>query len=437
MKRTVAPISQASLVAVTGSQRPYIYDLPLLLSLPDGFEYRFRYHRVWISGDVEKDPAGSLVGQPLVLIFHSQERKRLLPLRRCSVVAVDYLGPLVFVRFAVGPFVRVSREVILAKIGSRERETENARLDKVGRELIGAESYDLSKELPRGVYFRRAAKAVEGLEWVDSSDADTKEASLAWAALASLLMDEKALTHIPMFQLLGFQGKDGEFQPPKAIRGLFAASQGAPKGFRIVEGERYRLRILEWCETIKGPSRLARIVAAAAPHVLALEGSSNLVVGGYDVLEFSFRARRPGYTELSIGLETVQGSASTPTEKESGAGTDIEAGSAAAGPPQLTSHGPGARSEQLQSESGERPPWPVIYSARVPVMVKHNWPRIVLLGWVGVAGGVIYLILPGKLWELLGLLMMFTTLGEYLERFVKFSGEMRELASSRQTLQPK
>src|SRR5437016_1081937 len=99
------------LVAVTGSQPPYIYDLPVLLSLPNGFECRFRYHQAWVSSDVLDEIAstpGVAVRRPLILLFHSQEQKRLLPLRSCSVTGIDRLGPLVFIRFAVGPFVRVS-----------------------------------------------------------------------------------------------------------------------------------------------------------------------------------------------------------------------------------------------------------------------------------------------------------------------------------------
>src|SRR6266513_572101 len=101
----IAPVTP--LVAVTGSQAPYIYDLPLLLSLPDGFEFRFRYHQIWVSNDVLREvdcTPQNMLRQPLIIVFHSQEQKRLLPLRRCTIVGIDKLGPLVFLRFALGPF---------------------------------------------------------------------------------------------------------------------------------------------------------------------------------------------------------------------------------------------------------------------------------------------------------------------------------------------
>ncbi len=85
-----APVTP--LVAVTGSQPPYIYDLPLLLSLPDGFEFRFRYHQIWVSNDVLREMEGTpdyLLRRPLIVMFHSQEQKRLLPLRSCKVIGME------------------------------------------------------------------------------------------------------------------------------------------------------------------------------------------------------------------------------------------------------------------------------------------------------------------------------------------------------------
>ena len=40
------------LIAVTGSEQPYIFDLPHLLSLPEGFQSRFRYRPKWVASDL-------------------------------------------------------------------------------------------------------------------------------------------------------------------------------------------------------------------------------------------------------------------------------------------------------------------------------------------------------------------------------------------------
>src|SRR5258707_11412118 len=118
--------SSNPLVAVTGSQRPYIYDLPLLLSLPNGFEYRFRYQPIWVSDEINDAISSSskradLVGRDLIIVFHSQEQQRLIPVRKCSLISIDDFGAFVFLRFVVGPFAKVTREAILAKPDSPER----------------------------------------------------------------------------------------------------------------------------------------------------------------------------------------------------------------------------------------------------------------------------------------------------------------------------
>ena len=68
------------LVAVTGSQQPYIFDLPHLLSLPEGFEFRFRYRPKWIEPEllarIRSGPE-AFSERTLIVVFHSQEMKRL------------------------------------------------------------------------------------------------------------------------------------------------------------------------------------------------------------------------------------------------------------------------------------------------------------------------------------------------------------------------
>ena len=398
-------------VAVTGSQPPYVYDLPWLLSLPSGFEFRFRYHQVWVSDDVLskiKSTPNDALHRPVVIVFHSQEQKRLLPVRVGSVIAVDKLGPLVFLRFAVGPFVHVSPTVVLAKAGSAEREAESNRLSDQARRLLALEKHDLATPLPKGSYLSLAARN-EDIGWSKVNDSDVRDVSASWAAVAALLMSEQRLFQIPMFHLLGFQEFDGVFRSPTdlgrlpSIGGL-TGSTPRRRGFRLVDGKRYRLRILEWCETIKGATRLAKLAVEAAPQVLSLEGSSNMVVGGYDVLEFMFKAARPGYTELSVGVAALDDDA----------------------PPVKGTQERQPEKGQLEVGLPESRTWPMIYTAQVPVEVRHNWWRVAALVSSGGLGAFIYTSLHGKLWELAGLLILFTTLGTLLEGFLKFSSEVRD-----------
>lgn len=390
------PVPITPLVAVTGSQPPYIYDLPWLLSLPDGFEFRFRYHEGWVSNDVlgeMRSRPDHPLRRPLIVVFHSQERKRLLPVRRCRVLAIEKMGPVVFLRFAVGPFVDVSPTVLLAKLDSHERKTESDRLSNLGRQLLGLHDFDLGNRLPSRQYLSLASTETQP-KYVTIDGSDAQAVATSWAALAALLMNEDHLFQIPMFHLLGFQELSGGFKHPKELGRLYTLggiTGGTParKGFRLVAGKRYRLRVLEWCETIKGSVRPAKLVVNAPPELLSLEGSSNLVVGGYDVLEFLFKAVRPGYTEISAGVASQDEHPAQKAESESRA-------------------------------------WPMVYIAQVPVEVRHNWVRVGTLVGLGAIGAFLYTSLPGKIWELTGLLILFTTLGGLLEGFVRFSSEIRD-----------
>lgn len=268
---------QMPLVAVTGSQRPYIFDLPQLLSLPDGFEFRFRYHRIWVADDLEQELASlrnrkgikpsrtMLAGETLFLVFHSQEQKRLAPVRRCTVIGIEPFGPMVFVRFRVGPVVRVSGEVVAAASSDASRVSENARLNDQATKMLGLTDYDLSQPLPRGSYLRRSTvPSVEG-EWANVPAGRVMDEVEAWASVAALLQREPQLHQVPFFRLIGFQQKDGEHRDPEDISRSFTVSTENTKGFKLIEGERYRLRLLEWCETIRGAGPGA-VVTAIVPQ---------------------------------------------------------------------------------------------------------------------------------------------------------------------------
>lgn len=445
------------LVAVTGSRAPYIYDLPQLLSLPDGFEFRFRYFPVWVADELtsklqsyraERDlqlRQKVFAGEPLVLLFHSQELKRLLPLRLCTIISLEGVGPLVFLRFRLGPLAHVSEDVIAADPPEVARASESDRLNRDAVSWLGLGAHDLSTPLPKGMYLRRAAAAPPPVYWVSIRATDTETDAAAWAAMAALLQGEPQLKRIPLFKLIGFQRKDGSYRKPVEIKRTFTVSPENTKGFKLTEGERYRLRVLEWCETIRGGDPGAAVSATVPAGLVSLEGSSNLVVGKYDVLEFTCMARKPGYGELAIRVAAPSqprpGTRASPTAKGARAqsgrrdtGGDSPA-SAVMEPEEMSRQKPSAI-----SPNGE--PWPYIYAARLPIHVTHNWRRLLVLLSVGALGIVLYvwspdipllvsgLRVPRQVVQLVGLVMMFVALGEYLERFVKFSGDVKDFPLS-------
>src|SRR5258708_37774647 len=85
------------LVAITSSVTPYIYDLPQLMSLPSGFEFRFRYRPLWIEERVLQRPSDFVMGT-ITILFHSLDRKCLIPMRRGIVTNIETIGPFVYVQ---------------------------------------------------------------------------------------------------------------------------------------------------------------------------------------------------------------------------------------------------------------------------------------------------------------------------------------------------
>jgi hypothetical protein len=435
-------------VAVTGSRRPYIFDLPQLLSLPENFEFRFRYRYEWVASELKTEldrhigrrrwwfRKPCLAGHSLLVVFHSQDSKRLLPLRRCTIVAAELLGPMVFIRFRVGPFVAVSAQAIPEppKIPPtpptpRPREEESQRLTEQGVALLELAGHDLRDPLPTGHYLRRASRDLPTDFWTQTSKHADREA-LSWAAVAALLQSELNLKRVPLFRLMGFQRRGGTFLATKNVTPWWTLPSNRVRGFRLTEGKRYRLRLLEWCETIPTGEPGIPANVAVSPERLSLEGSSNLIVGKYDVLEFSCLAGRPGFGELAIRAE--------PTEGMSSVGSK-----AGAAKKDRQEPAPGAPSVERGELSGSHDagdtsrPWPYVFAARVPIRVSHSLRRVGIMGAVGAVGLYLYLWTPSRTLpnalpikaaaQLAGLLMMFTALGEYLHRFAEFTGKLKDI----------
>jgi len=171
------------LVAVTGSDKPYLYDLPHLLSLPVGFEFRFRYRCKWVEDNLLQklqEDKDVLEKSKVVILFHSRRLGRLLVLRKAEVITVERFEDIVFLRLKLG-------EIPDASLNDGER---------VGRKALGLdEGVDLNKGLQPGFYFRE-----NQLSACSYSAAFQGEACKNWVALVRTLQEEPYLDGVPMFQ---------------------------------------------------------------------------------------------------------------------------------------------------------------------------------------------------------------------------------------------
>lgn len=412
------PGFNAPLLAVTGSQRPYIFDLPHLISLPTGFEFRFRYRHRWVEKALVQSILTNdddLVGREIVILFHSRDSKRIIPIRRGIILGVESIGPMIFLKFRVGEFVKVYLDIVSnSDPKSGTMETAVNKLSTLAGELLGRIETmgpvpDLSKPLPHGCYLRWAQKPLLTEEWDDGKPA------AAWAKIAAVLQGEPSLRGIPLFYLVGFRTEAGAEVNSAAVKNRFSLTRREEiHGFSLVESERYRMRVLVWWEPSLGIDQLpVRVNCEFNAALLALEGSSNVVVGEYDMIEFTFSALRSGYSELALRAEPLDKA----RESKATATTQVEA---------HPSHGATAWAE-----------WPAIFVARVPIVVKLGarkllWSTVSLI--VGL--GLYWLVAPTidepwkRVFELGSLSIFFFGGGPIVERlkpFFKFSESMDKL----------
>jgi hypothetical protein len=387
------------LIAVTGSEKPYIYDLPHMLSLPAGFEFRFRYRHAWIDQALRRQLAASpdaLRERALIVIFHSATKQRLIPVRRCRVVNIESVGAIVYLRFRVEEFVRTPRDASSAGPVPGAHAWDD--MHKLSEALFGPDiaGKELSKPLGDGFYLREASGDDPTASW---SSAKGAAASEEWAVLAQALGEESSLWDVPMFYLLGFQQEDGKYAAVDRLLLHGAGVAGAwckrprARANKLVEGERYRLRVLEWCKPRDDKQPLAvNVTCKFDERMLQLESAASLVVGKYDVLEFSMLARQPGVGYLELRADP-------------------------------------------DGKAAASPDWPRLFAARVPVGVRLSLARLAVVVVCGGAGLAIHrwskplevaTRVPESLWQLIGTILIFVVLGEVADRVQKLGKDLRE-----------
>lgn len=414
------------LIAVTGSQKPYIFDLPHLLSLPEGFEFRFRYRHSWVDHEVQDIVASdstALSGREVIILFHSQDSRYIIPIRKGTIIGLENLGPMILFRFRVGPFAKIDLDLTNYTYSGTLEEKQNLNALDPARTLFahardilgpidGKEKYDLSQPLPRGWYLREATAPSPSNHW------DQDDAVAAWARAVAILHGDRNLLGIPFFYLLGFRTETGETVKPSAIENRFSHSREPIHGFSLKELERYRMRILEWCERPKSaPDPRVRLNCEFQQELLALEGASNLIVGRYDVVEFTFTSRQSGYSEVGLRADNLD-------KEEQTKQSDI--------------------TRQSSMRSIDPPPawadWPTIFAARVPVVVKPKPRKFVIAALACAVGLGLYIFVAPKIgpehqeWRsslqvvALGILYFgYQAFAEHLDRFLKLSRGLNKI----------
>lgn len=412
--------------AVTGSQKPYIFDLPKVISLPVGSEFRFRYRPKWVQKEIREslDSNGNdVIGSTIVILFHSQQRKSLIPLRKARIIDAKSIGPMIFLRFHLGEFNAIDIDDSLVPYNSSSEVDQilykqNEYGQKITGPIGGDLQYNLSKPLPEEWYVRKVASDLNLNTWHSTDD------SKAWASIAAILHSEPNLSGVPFFYIKGFEDESGNNIKPSELKNSFFTKKKI-NGFKMVEGNRYRLDVVEWCEPLNPSSPLPNVEVNCEPNgdSLALEGASNIVVGRYDVLEFSLVAQKPGLCEVSISASPSNFAISQENNQKANAEAE------------------GDDSKAKHTE--EWATWPSIFVARLKIKVIRSKKRMCVIGLMGLIGISAYYFGPniasGSAKEgiqLFGLFLALTAFGEFTKSMVKMREHITKISQQTKAPQP-
>lgn len=390
-----------TIIAVTSSTKPYLYDLPHILSLPIGFEARFRYFVDWVAPEVASavDRGSTFAGRDLVLLFHSLDTARLLPIRRGEVIELKRRGPMYHLRFLVQEFPDVGADLVVGNNRQAARQRDGAWLSAKGVALAKLDGHDLSAALPKGTFLQEVTSGWESITRDEGFTVPTDvQTDRRWAAMAALIMEEERLRDVPLFFLQGLVDRGGAAVEARMMKNHFASGTRSGSGFRLISGARYRLQLLQWRADV-GSAKAHRVVCETDRATVAVEGESGLVLGKYDVLEYAIRAEGPGYSEMSLHVE-----------RSSDEGEAVEL------------H------------------WPELYSVRIPVQVNRNKLKMAGMVVLALLGLGLYAwpmtpFAPGwvdetiaTLAQLVGLGCLFAAYGGFLSGYVRFASQAGRLA---------
>lgn len=444
-------MSQPSgLVAITGSTRPYIFDLPLLLSLPTDFEFRFRYRHQWVEPAVRNAEA-SWGDRELFLYFHCVDTGTLIPIRRGTVIKLESIGPMLFLRFRAGELV--GPEVDLKEVfGTPLKEMidqRRASLTAEAREHTGITA-SLNDLLPNGSYLFSPSVQASGI-WSTGSKISSAD---RWAHLVALLQPSPSLLGIPFFHILGFEREDATLVPSKAIRNRCAMrSLQKVHGYELIEGDRYRLRIAQWAEPPSERLQAARVECVFDTASLRLEGSSGRVVGRYDILEYAVRALVSSEFEVALRAEPLPVGEVAPPKEDGDSKVP-----AAVDPEAMVTNGEGVLEPPPKQVGGSKVPavvdpggmatngesvawdsWPTTFVARIPVKVRWNRALTALRAGLFLLAAVVYWQAPagGDTRELIRVgatLVMFALGKDLADRLLKSREHTQRLAQEEDRL---
>lgn len=303
------PKHERVLVAITGSKKPYVYDLPQLLALPEGLEFRFRFRDRWVDERVREEMRdGGPSRQPLLLVYWSAETGRLIPLRWARLTNIQRYGPVTYCAFSLRGFaVDVGREWSTTKL--------------VSAFWPGREDLDLKRALPSHLFWVEeglVAPDTAHLEFPNgSSELDPSGWARQWWQIVRRFAPdqeedgcilEDGLLGLPLFHVLGFFDEKGDHRRVEIIRNKCGHYDKDPApGYELTMGENYRLKVVQWC-ALKQGSHLSHpldLDCVTETSGLKKQGAFSRVYGRYDVINIDLRAVSLEDGEIALKTSAV------------------------------------------------------------------------------------------------------------------------------------
>lgn len=272
------------LIMVTNNTRPYMYDVPLLLSLPEGFSYRFRYTERWIK---EKDLKSKIKALIVIRDFNTA---KLFPIRHAVVTKVESFGFIRYIEFSVGKFVSYSRD-----IDNRQQKIENF-TRRVMETLKSNYNNTPKKDMTPLVFL---LDSLENFKDTESKYSETQEYE-QWSNILQLLSNMECYSELSFLKIESLKSMSSDEYSCEKLKNEVV-------GYKVLGGKTYILNVLQSVPynpiTDEEFNKPHKIELQTEEEVLPRMKSINHVVGKYDLLHFIFKTEvftKDIYTYLEI-----------------------------------------------------------------------------------------------------------------------------------------
>ena len=257
-------MSDRLIALITNTIRPYCFDVPRLMALPDQFEYRFRYRERWLQRGLQ---GTGMQGRAAVIVMRDFDTSGFHAIRLARITKVEEYGEIKHIVFAVCeyPSKHWRDEVvhILQQTLKAIHET------NVGGRDLSPLVLELDASFP------------------DSTDRNDSEQAKHWDDVVSSLGGLECFKDYSFFRVLGVKDSKKRETPTASYEGR------GGRAFKLSPAKSYDLQVLQklpWRlsenESISNPFEVKLTTTGSA---LALVRDSETVVGKYDVLSFLFR----------------------------------------------------------------------------------------------------------------------------------------------------